>query len=83
MKRRIRTAWLLRQRYRRLALPVAVLGGLAAAVPIWLVLADVGVAGALASPLFLLASALVVAAGALLPRWLVTVIGRRHVRWHE
>lgn len=83
MERRVRTAWRLRKRYRRLALPAAVLGGLAAAVPIWFVLADVGLAGALASPGFLLGSALVVAAGALLPRWLVAVIGRRHVRWHE
>lgn len=83
MTRRVRTYWLLRERYQRLALCAAVAGGLAALAYVAFVVDEAGVLATLASPRFLLVSALLFASCVLLPRWAVRAFGRRHSRRHE
>jgi len=77
--RRVRTHWMLRRRYRRAALIAAVLGGALVAAPLALLAGESG-AAALASPRFLAWSLLVLAAGVILPRQLVMMVGRRQWR---
>jgi hypothetical protein len=83
MERRVRTAWLLRERYRRVAWLAAIVGGLAALTVIALMVEDLGSAAVLTSPSLLVGSALALASCVLLPRWAVGAIGRRHSRRHD
>ena len=78
-ERRIRTHWTLRERYHRVAVIAAVLGGVLVMTPLSLLVAEGGVA-ALASPRFLVISLLVLAAGILIPHQLVLSVGRRQWR---
>ncbi len=71
-QRRVRTHWMLRERYRRAALFAAVLGG---ALALALLVGESG-AAALSSPSFLIASLVVVIVSALVPRQLVLSVGR-------
>jgi pilus assembly protein TadC len=76
VERRVRTWWVVRERYRRVAWAASALGGFAALLLVLLALRDDG-PGALASPGFLGMSLLFLAAGVVVPRWIVNALWRR------
>lgn len=78
-RRRVRTHWVLRERYRRAATIAAVTCGLLVLAPLALFLAGVG-APALTSPRLLVTSLLVLAAAILVPYQLILSVGRRQWR---
>lgn len=78
-QRRVRTHWVLRERYQRAAMIAAVLGSLLVLGPLALLVVD-GDAAALASPQFLVVALAVLAAAALIPYQIVLSVGRRQWR---
>ncbi len=74
-ERRVRTWWVMRERYRRAAWAASVLGGLLALVPVLATLRADGL-DALLEPRFLAISVAMVVAGALVPGWAVNAVWR-------
>ena len=75
-EQRVRTWWVVRQRYQRAAWLAAFVGAGLALVPIWLTLRDDGIQ-ALTSVRALASSAALLAAGFFIPRWVVMMLWRR------
>jgi pilus assembly protein TadC len=75
MERRVRTWWVVRERYRRAGWAASVLGGLLALLPILAAVRADGL-GALLDPRFLLISLAVVTAGVVVPAWIVSALWR-------
>ncbi len=75
VERRVRTWWVVRERYRRVAWAASVLGGLLGLVPILATLRADG-PGALLEPRFVAISVAMVVGGALVPAWAVNAVWR-------
>jgi hypothetical protein len=75
MERRVRTWWVVRERYRRAGWAASVLGGLLGLLPTIATLWSDG-PGVLLDPRFLLVSLAMAAAGVLIPAWIVTALWR-------
>lgn len=86
MERRVRTYFVVRQRFRRIAMIASIAGLLVALIPILVSLLDLGTAAALQSRSFVVYSILLLLVGGVVPRWVVftcwnQVKRRRREEW--